>query len=354
MESATDVPPRPQPAARYALTAAALAACGLMLWPFLPGVAAGLATAAVCLPLHRRLVRWTGGRHALAAGLTTAVAVLGVVVPLALVSAQLTAEARKGVEAVREKAADGGLRETASRIPYVGDWLDRVNTGEVDIEAEARAAVARLGRTSLGLAYGAAAVAVQLLIGGFVLFFTLKDHPHLLAAVKRLVPLPDRQAGHVVTRMDDAVQATVYGTVLTGVLQGVTGGLLFWWLGLPAPVLWGVVMTVLSVLPVLGAFLVWLPAAAWLASTRPVVAGGRADRLGGANGRAGVQHHLCCDGRRPDEAAPDAGPAGVRRRAGRVRGGRHGHRPGHAGAGGRVAGRAGGGYVAAGEGERRA
>jgi predicted PurR-regulated permease PerM len=270
MNAATDVPPQPAPTARYTLTALALAACGLMLWPFLPGVATGLATAAVCLPLHRRLVRLTGDRPGLAAGLTVAVAVVVIVVPLVLVSAQLTQEATRGVEVVREKAADGELRRYAARVPYLGGWLDKVSAGEIRLEAEARTAVERLGRSSVGVAFGAMSAAIQLLIAAFVLFFTLKDHPQLLAATKHLIPLPDRRAGHVVARMDDAVQATVYGTLLTGLAQGVTGGLMFWLLGLPAPVLWGVVMTVLSVLPVLGAFLIWLPAAVWLAANGQV------------------------------------------------------------------------------------
>jgi predicted PurR-regulated permease PerM len=266
MNKATDVPPQPQPTARYALTGLALIACGLMLWPFLPGVATGLATAAVCLPLHRRILRWTGDRDTLAAVLTTVVATLVLVIPVALVAAQLTAEARRGVEVVKEKAADEDVREQADRVPYLGEWLDKVAAGEVSVEQEARKVVARLGQTSLGVATSLASMAVQLLVAGFVLYFALKDRKHLLAAARRIAPLPDRRAGHVIARMDDAVIATVYGTVLTGVIQGVTGGLVFWALGLPAPVLWGVVMFVLAVLPVVGSGLVWVPAAVWLAA----------------------------------------------------------------------------------------
>ena len=63
----------------------------------------------------------------------------------------------------------------------------------------------------------------------------------------------------------DTVHATVYGTLGIALLQGTLGGLIFWWLGLPAPLLWGAVMAVLSVLPVLGAALVWMPVAVFLA-----------------------------------------------------------------------------------------
>jgi predicted PurR-regulated permease PerM len=61
------------------------------------------------------------------------------------------------------------------------------------------------------------------------------------------------------------VYATVYGTLAVAAVQGTLGGLMFWWLGLPAPLLWGLVMGVLAVLPVLGAFIVWIPAALFLA-----------------------------------------------------------------------------------------
>ena len=58
--------------------------------------------------------------------------------------------------------------------------------------------------------------------------------------------------------------ATIYGTFVVAVVQGALGGLMFWWLGLPAPLLWGIVMGLLAVVPVLGAFIIWIPAAIFL------------------------------------------------------------------------------------------
>ena len=63
----------------------------------------------------------------------------------------------------------------------------------------------------------------------------------------------------------DTVHATVYGTFAVAAVQGLLGGLMFWWLGLPEPLLWGVVMGLLAVVPVLGAFVIWIPAAIFLA-----------------------------------------------------------------------------------------
>jgi predicted PurR-regulated permease PerM len=68
-------------------------------------------------------------------------------------------------------------------------------------------------------------------------------------------------------QVDDTIHATVYGTLAVALLQGVLCGLMFWWLGLPAPFFWGGVMVLLAIVPVLGAFVVWIPAALYLAST---------------------------------------------------------------------------------------
>lgn len=64
--------------------------------------------------------------------------------------------------------------------------------------------------------------------------------------------------------VSDTVHATFYGTVVIAIVQGTLGGLIFWWLGLPAPLLWGIVMGLLAVVPVLGAFVIWVPAAIFL------------------------------------------------------------------------------------------
>ncbi len=268
MSQATDVPPRPAPTARYALTGLLLLACGAMLWPFLPGAATGVAAAAVCLPLHRGVLRWTGGRDALAAVLTTTLVVLVVGVALGLLTLQLAVETRQGVEVAKEKATDGTARHLLEGVPYAGEYLHKVETGEVSLEAEARSVLGRLGSTTLGLAQGLAAAAFQLVLAAFVLYYTLKDHAHLKAAAERLLPVPRPAADRLMRRMDDAIRGTVNGTLLAGVVQGVTGGLLFWLLGLPAPVLWGTVMGVLGVVPLLGAVLVWAPAAVWLAANQ--------------------------------------------------------------------------------------
>jgi predicted PurR-regulated permease PerM len=99
----------------------------------------------------------------------------------------------------------------------------------------------------------------------FLLFHFLRDRPSILAGVRTVLPLSRVESDRVFRRVADSVRANLYATVVTSVIDAVGGGLLFWALGLPSPVLWGMVMFILSVLPILGTFLVWAPAAVYLA-----------------------------------------------------------------------------------------
>jgi predicted PurR-regulated permease PerM len=97
------------------------------------------------------------------------------------------------------------------------------------------------------------------------LFFFFRDSEAAKRALRDLLPMTRRRAERILQRVADTVWATTYGTLVVASIQGLLGGLMFWWLGLPAPVLWGVVMGLLALVPVLGAFIVWVPAAVFLA-----------------------------------------------------------------------------------------
>jgi predicted PurR-regulated permease PerM len=81
-----------------------------------------------------------------------------------------------------------------------------------------------------------------------------------------LLPLSNREAGEFVERVRSMIHATIYGTVVVAAVQGALGGLMFWTLEIPGALLWGVAMGLLAIIPVLGAFVIWIPAAIGLAA----------------------------------------------------------------------------------------
>ena len=154
-------------------------------------------------------------------------------------------------------AQDGRAESAAGRVPYGPEVVGWVKAN-VDLEAEGRKLVTRFAGSAATLLQGSGWVLIQLLVCVFVLFFAFRDWNHLLAAMGDLSPLRADEADYLFHRVSDSIHATVYATVVTSVVQGVTGGLLFWALGLPAPVLWGVVMTVLGIILMVVAIIGWV------------------------------------------------------------------------------------------------
>jgi predicted PurR-regulated permease PerM len=252
------IPWRVRSIALGVMTFLGVMACAYVAWPFLPALTWAVALAVMAYPLHVRLARLLP--NSWAAGLTTATVVAVLVLPLVFVGGQLGQEAKKAGALFR----NGEIEAAVERLPRGQDALEWVREN-IDFVEMTRRLTDGLAGNAAAVASGSAWVAIQALVCAIVLFFALRDHCHLLAAVGDLSPFSPAEADHLVHRVSDAVHATVYATIVTGVVQGVTGGLLFWLLGIPGAILWGVVMIILGILPILGAFLVWVPAAIVLA-----------------------------------------------------------------------------------------
>jgi predicted PurR-regulated permease PerM len=101
---------------------------------------------------------------------------------------------------------------------------------------------------------------VQVALAFYILFFLLRDGHQLIRKLIALIPIGDRIEIELFERFTSVARATVKGGLIVAVIQGSIGGLLFWFVGIPAAFLWGMVMTILSLLPI-GSALVWVPAA---------------------------------------------------------------------------------------------
>jgi predicted PurR-regulated permease PerM len=98
----------------------------------------------------------------------------------------------------------------------------------------------------------------------FALFFLLRDGHILGRWVRDLLPVSEQESDRLVTDTRDLVMASVGAGLLVAAAQGAIGGLTYWLLGISAPVVWGVVMAICSLIPVVGSALVWVPTALWL------------------------------------------------------------------------------------------
>ena len=101
----------------------------------------------------------------------------------------------------------------------------------------------------------------------FILYYLFKDQGKLTRSVHTLLPLTRDEGQQVMTRVAEVVRANLYANVVTSLIAATGGGIMFYLTGIPSPVLWAVVMFVIALLPVLGSFMIWAPAVAYLAIT---------------------------------------------------------------------------------------
>lgn len=247
------------------VTGIALYVCYELAAPFLAPITWAVALAVVAHPLHQ----WIEGHtksSSLAAGLAVLVVAVTLVAPGVFVVREISQEAAAGVQQIDSEVDAGRWRAAVESNPRFAPWLEWVER-EVNVKEEVQRASKWIMSHVGKLVSGSVALATGLLITLFLLFYFFRDKAQILGGLKGLVPLSRREADEVFRRIRDTIQAIVNGTLVVALLQGILGGLMFWWLGLPAPLLWGAVMAVLSVLPFFGAALVWVPAAAYLALT---------------------------------------------------------------------------------------
>jgi predicted PurR-regulated permease PerM len=250
-------------------------ALGAILLPFYGTILWGAIIALLFAPVYRWLLPRCRRRRTLAALLTLLAVLLIGVLPSALVTAALAREAANLVQGLQSGAIDparyllglfDALPESAKAL------LERA--GMADFETLQRRGVAELAKASqfiatqaLGIGQNTFQFVASLFITLYLAFFLVRDGVGLVDVVKRAVPLSAAHSQNLIDTFGTAVQATVRGNLLIAAIQGALGGLAFWFLGLSGAVLWAVAMAFLSLLPSIGAALVWLPVAIWFLLT---------------------------------------------------------------------------------------
>jgi predicted PurR-regulated permease PerM len=250
--------------------------------PFLAPLGWAGVLVVVFFPIHKHLERRMG-RTSAALISTFAVTLILILPALALVALSVS-EAAGLVHSIAPSFANGwpslsdisGLADLSSLpgpLGRAGAWLDaRFPTQHaIDIVSIAqRAAVytASFLGSKLGYVFrNAILFFFDLFVTLFALFYIFRDADWIVASFRRLLPFPPSARDRILTEARDLINASVTTSLVIGAVHGVVGGIAFAAVGIGAPIFWGVVMAFLSMLPVVGAWPVWLPAAIYLFST---------------------------------------------------------------------------------------
>jgi predicted PurR-regulated permease PerM len=246
------------------LLAGVTAAFLWVLAPFFGAVMWAVTLALLFHPLHQRILRRVGGRATLAALLTLAVCLVIVILPMIMVGTSLAADVTTFVQRVRsgDISFRAYFQQILAALPgWVTEWLNRF--GFVNLESLLDTHALELGQNTFQFL-------VNFVVMMYLLFFLLRDGLALSRLVRESVPLERGHTHYLLNKFSTVVRATVKGNVVVAIVQGILGGVALWVLGIGGAVFWGVVMALLSLLPAVGAALVWGPVAIYLLATGAV------------------------------------------------------------------------------------
>jgi predicted PurR-regulated permease PerM len=240
---------------------------------FLAAVFAGLVH-----PLYQWILGRMGGRKNLAGVTTLILLLVGVGVPLAGFLALVAAEAVHV-----SQGAEAWFRDQAGRIDQIRGLLERIPLAdrilpEADqVATQFREIAGRTGPALMGAVAAATRGTLNFILQAFILlyalFYFLVDGPMILHRILYYIPLAPEEKEQLLERFVSVSRATLRGSLLIGVIQGGIAGLAFWVAGVPGPAFWGTVMVVLSIIPAVGAALIWIPAVVYLFMVGEAVAG---------------------------------------------------------------------------------
>jgi predicted PurR-regulated permease PerM len=248
-------------AALLLATCIALWLCWRLASPFLAAITWALALAVVGHPLHDRLASWM--RPNVAALLAVMVVTVVLLAPGIFLLQKGFDEARGAFTVIAANLNPSALHRALGRYSLLAaavEWLE----ARVDLAEELRRVASALAGQTPAAVSGSVQLVTQFSIMLVVLFYFFRDRVLLLQLLRRQVPLSVDETDRLFHSISQTIYATLYGNVVVKLFQGLLGGLMFWILGLPAPIPFGAAMALLAAFPVVGTSLIWGPAAIWL------------------------------------------------------------------------------------------
>ncbi|MDD5382401.1 MAG: AI-2E family transporter [Candidatus Margulisbacteria bacterium] len=240
----------------------------MIVRPFLVAIISAAVLAYLFYPTYKRIAKAVPGflpKETVAAMLTCLLIILIVLVPLVIVSAFLAKEVREGYIFIQQLVTAPDFK---LQLP---PWLAQ-QIGSID---EFKQPAVELARQSVGwlqdVITGIPNVILNIFVTIFSVYFFLKGAKGIHKFIEEFFPLPEGRYRQIFSRFDELSRSMVMGQIVVGLIQGFLAWIGFFVLGVPNPVLWGFLTAIISIIPMLGAALVWFPIAVYLFITGQMV-----------------------------------------------------------------------------------
>ncbi len=247
----------------------------VIVYPFAQPLLWAALAAIMFQPLYRRVLRRMRGRRNPAAGISLLIIFALVLVPAALIATMVIEQAIVLVTTLQQQPIDlaalfdvvySSLPKMAREAVDRSGWADiaMVQARLQELLAESAGMIAS---QAVSIGSGALGVFLSFGVGLYVMFFLLRDGERIGRTVLCAVPVERSIADRLAERFLGIVRATIKGTGVVALVQGALGWITLMIAGVPSALLFGVLMTIFALVPVIGAGAVWLPAGLWLLLT---------------------------------------------------------------------------------------
>jgi predicted PurR-regulated permease PerM len=249
----------------FLLTGAVLILCGLMLRPFTAAITGAITLAVIT----RRPSRWLRTKIAnrnLAATVAILIVTASIIAPATLVVQNLSRHALAGAKMMQDGRVERGLDSVLQRYPQIAQAWE--HSSEYITLGEATEKAAGFAASHLVSVFSNSFAALaEIVIMLFLLFFLYRDEEVGVHFLYRLLPLRAGEASGLLDRLASTIRAIVLGRLMIATVQGVIAGSLFAVLGTHAGTILGILTALAAIVPGFGAYVIWLPVAAFLAFT---------------------------------------------------------------------------------------
>lgn len=263
----------------FSILIAASLAFIVMIMPFFEPILWAVTLAIIFKPVQKRLSASMPRRENLASLCTLLIIVFAVIVPALLLSISVGREGVALYQSITSGEVDlsGPLSWAQNTWPSLIDRAESlgVNIEEAKQKLSSSALQGSQWAASHIFTFGQNTVrfAVMFFLMLYLLFFFLRDGKKIIDLIIHILPIGDERERQLLAKFAEVSRATIKGTLVVGAIQGTIGGITFYILGIESAVFWGVVMTLLSILPAIGSALIWVPASIYLITSGMLMKG---------------------------------------------------------------------------------
>lgn len=242
----------------------------LLLKPFFGPVFWACVSTVIFYPLYQFLLHRLKGRTNLCALLTLLACIIIVVLPATFLISSVISEGAQFYKQLESGELNPALyiEKVHTAFPALQQAIDRFGIDIAKVKENAIDSAMNSGKMvaqqALNIGQNTFKLLLNICLMLYLTFFLLRDGEYLLELLIRALPLGDARERLLVKKFGEVTRATIKGNLVIALVQGSLGGIIFWILGIPGALLWGVLMAALSLIPAIGPAIIWAPVSLYL------------------------------------------------------------------------------------------